>query len=242
MSLVKKCHGGAPAVTPRRRQHKNKQPLRNLKFFLELVLFRFSLRSNEIVPIGQEDIPNFFDGRKTLKHILEEPTLATQYLITSAQHSFRMKNGFRMEIQRYEWDHRVITSTKPSPMPNTSVWDQNYILKIIIILLVKTNRLWVFSIQLLKAHKKKTNPVYMDDANLILTYWLQVLCSPLSKTGLMFQMNAFYHGWGLNRQVRKAKSKVQHFFSGEKLRLNHPSNTPNWIRKVPVLSSIYPPP
>ena len=40
--------------------------------------------------------------------------------------------------------------------------------------------------------------------------------------------NAFYHGWGLNRQVRKAKSKSQTLFSGEKLRLNHPNNTCSW--------------
>jgi hypothetical protein len=130
MSLVRKRNGGASALTPRRSQHKNAQPVRNLKFFLEVVLFGFSLRSNEIVPIEQavllqvdEVIPGFFRQAEKLKHIIEETALATKYLITSAQHCFRRKNRFRMEIQRCKLDHKVIASTKPSPMPNTSVWE-----------------------------------------------------------------------------------------------------------------------
>ena len=38
----------------------------------------------------------------------------------------------------------------------------------------------------------------------------------------MFQMNAFYHGWGLNRQVRKAKSKSQTLFFWRKVALKPP--------------------
>jgi hypothetical protein len=45
---------------------------------------------------------------------------------------------------------------------------------------------------------------------------------PTVKTGLMFQMNAFYHGWGLNRQVRKAKSKSPTLFFWRKVALKPP--------------------
>ena len=43
----------------------------------------------------------------------------------------------------------------------------------------------------------------------------------------MFQMNAFYHGWGLNRQVRKAKSKSQTLFFWRKVALKTPETNKN---------------
>jgi hypothetical protein len=102
-----------------------------------------------------------------LKHILEEPTLATKYLITSAQHSFRMKKtDFAWKFKDTSEIIELLHPRNQAQCPTQVFENQNYILKIIIIFLVKTNRLWVFSIQLLKTHKKKIQ--YMNDV--ILTY------------------------------------------------------------------------
>jgi hypothetical protein len=84
-----------------------------------------------------------------LKHILEEPTLATKYLITSAQHSFRMeKTDFAWKFKDTSEIIKLLHPRNRAQCPTHVFENHNYILKIIVILLVKTNHSWVFSIQL----------------------------------------------------------------------------------------------
>ena len=65
-----------------------------------------------------------------MKHILEEPTLATKYLITSAQHSFRMeKTDFAWKFKDTSEIIELLHPRNQAQCPTQVFENQNYILK-----------------------------------------------------------------------------------------------------------------